>query len=178
MTINIAKERRAIDAALDTYRNLLDGFTNERFTQTPPMGGWSYAEVYDHILKASMGATIALERCTNNNCPPTKKGMNFWGCYVMLTGIFPPGKSKVPDNMADKLTPARINIEEAKNLIIKIRKRIDGVTGLIANANKNTRWLHPCLGMLNAAQWFKFTRIHLEHHLKQLERIKSDFVKG
>jgi uncharacterized linocin/CFP29 family protein len=29
--------------------------------------------------------------------------------------------------------------------------------------------------MLNAKQWFKFIRIHLEHHLKQLRRIKNKF---
>ncbi|MET3978463.1 hypothetical protein ABIB62_001032 [Mucilaginibacter sp. UYP25] len=175
--MNIAKERRAIDAALDTYRQLLDGFSDERFAQTPPTGGWSYAEVYDHILKSSLGSTIALERCTNNNCPPTKKGMGFWGYYVMATGLFPPGKLKVPEAVADKIAPNKIDIEAAKNLIIKTRKRIEGVTGLIKDAPANARWQHARLGMLNAAQWFKFTRVHLEHHLKQLERIKNNFMK-
>jgi hypothetical protein len=89
--MNLSKERRAIDTALDTYRQLLDTYTDERFMETPPMGGWSNAEVYDHILKASLGSAIAAERCTHNNCPPTKKGMGFWGHYVMLTGLFPPG---------------------------------------------------------------------------------------
>jgi hypothetical protein len=93
----LSKERRAIDAALDTYRELLDTYTDERFMETPPMGGWSYAEVYDHILKAKPGLSIAAERCTHNNCPPTKKGMGFWGHYLMLTGLFPPGKVKVPE---------------------------------------------------------------------------------
>ncbi|MEB0263947.1 MULTISPECIES: DinB family protein [unclassified Mucilaginibacter] len=176
--MNIAKERRAIDTALDTYRQLLDGFSDEHFIQTPPMGGWSYAEVYDHILKSSLGSTIALERCTHNNCPPTKKGMGFWGHYVMATGLFPPFKVKVPEAVADKIAPKKINIEDAKNLIIKTRKRIEGVTCLIADAKENARWLHPRLGMLNAAQWFKFTRAHLQHHIKQLERIKSNFKKG
>lgn len=176
--MNIAKERRAIDAALDNYRELLDGFTDERFTQAPPMGGWSYAEVYDHILKASLGASIALERCTNNNCPPTKKGMNFWGHYTMLTGLFPPGKYVVPGAVADKLAAKKISIEDAKNLIIKTRKRVETVTGLIKDAPANARWQHPRLGMLNAAQWFRFMRVHLQHHLKQLERIKSSLTKG
>jgi uncharacterized linocin/CFP29 family protein len=27
--------------------------------------------------------------------------------------------------------------------------------------------------MLNAQQWFKFIRIHLQHHIKQLDRIKK-----
>ncbi|RYU86920.1 DinB family protein [Mucilaginibacter terrigena] len=176
--MNLTKERRAIDAALDTYRQLLDGFTDERFMETPPMGGWSYSEVYDHILKSSLGSSIALERCTHNNCPPTKNGPNFWGHYLLITGLFPPGKIKVPEEVAAKIAPNKIDREEARNLLIKTRKRIDGVTALINDAPKNARWQHPRLGMLNAAQWFRFIRVHLQHHLKQLERIKNSFAKG
>ncbi|WP_454803505.1 DinB family protein [Mucilaginibacter phyllosphaerae] len=176
--MNPGKERRIMDAALDTYRQLLDTFTDEQFTQTPPMGGWSYAEVYDHILKACLGSAIALERCTNNTCSPTRKGMNFWGHYVMLTGLFPPGKLKVPEAVAEKMAPKKLDKEEAKNLLIKTRKKIEAVTGLINNAPENARMQHPRLGMLNAPQWFKFIRVHLQHHLKQLERIKNNFAKG
>jgi hypothetical protein len=176
--MNLGKERRTIDAALDTYRELLDTYTDEHFIETPPMGGWSYAEVYDHILKASLGSAIAAERCTNNNCPPTKKGMSFWGHYLMLTGLFPPGKVKVPESVAAKMAPKKLEKEEAKNLIIKTRKKITDITDLINDAPYNARWLHPRLGMLNAGQWLKFIRIHLQHHLKQLERIKRNFAKS
>lgn len=174
--MNITKERRAIDEALDTYRQLLDTYTDETFITTPPMGGWSYAEVYDHIMKASLGSSIALERCTHNNCPPTKKGMNFWGYYLMLTGNFPPFKVEVPEAVAAKMAPKKIDIEEAKNLLIKVRKRVQETAKLIPDAGLKAKWEHPRLGMLNAEQWFKFIRIHLQHHLKQLERIKNNFL--
>jgi len=175
--MNIAKERRAIEAAIDNYRAQLDSFTEEVFTATPPMGGWSYAEVYDHIMKASLGSSIALERCTHNNCPPTSKGMNFWGWYLMLTGNFPPMKTRVPEAIAAKMAPKKIDMEEAKNLIIKVRRRVDEASELLKDASPKARWLHPRIGMLNAGQWFKFIRVHLEHHLKQLERIKNNFSK-
>jgi hypothetical protein len=176
--MNLGKERRAIDAALDKYRELLDTYPDERFIETPPMGGWSYAEVYDHILKGSLGSAIAAERCTHNNCPPTKKGMNLWGHYLMFTGTFPPGKIKMPESVAAKMTPKKLNKEEARNLLIKTRKKVTEITELIKDAPTNTRWLHPRLGMLNAGQWFKFIRVHLQHHLKQLNRIKSSFSGG
>ncbi len=169
--MNIAKERRAIEAALDSYRQQLDGFTEEAFATTPPIGGWSYAEVYDHILKASLGSSIALERCTHNNCPPTKKGMNFWGYYMMLTGNFPPFKTNIPESVAAKMAPKKITVEEAKNLIIKVRKRVEDTVKLLPDAPLRAKWEHPRLGMLNAEQWFKFIRIHLQHHLGQLRRI-------
>lgn len=170
--MNVAEERRIIEQALDNYRRWLDTVTDEQFTQKPPIGGWSYAEVYDHIMKATLGATIALERCTHNNCPPTKKGVTLVGWYLLLMESFPPFKTTVPESVAAKMAPKKIDTEEAKNLIIKARKRIEGIAGLVAAAPKTARWQHPRMGMLNAKQWFKFIRIHLLHHLKQLERIK------
>jgi hypothetical protein len=173
--MNLSKDRRSIEAALDTYRRLMDSYTEERFIETPPMGGWSYAEVYDHILKASLGSAIAAERCTNKTCQATKKGPNFWGRYLLLTGIFPPGKIKMPESVAAKMAPKKLDKEETKNLIIRTRKKITEIAELVKDAPTDTRWQHPRLGMLNAAQWFKFIRVHLQHHLKQLERIKSSF---
>ena len=62
--MNLINERRAIDAALDSYRDWLDAIPDEQFTVTPPMGGWSYAEVYAHLLKANLGCGVAIDKCS------------------------------------------------------------------------------------------------------------------
>lgn len=174
--MSIARERYAIEAALDSYREQLDSIPDEQFTETPPDGGWSYAEVYSHILQATLGSSIALERCTHNNCPPTKKGLTWEGRFCLMLGVFPPVKRKVPDAVADKMAAAKISKEEAKNMIIKCRKRVETTMPLIAASSAASRYKHPRMGMLNARQWFRFIRIHLEHHLKQLGRIKRKFL--
>ena len=171
--MNIARERKSINAALDSYRAQLDTIPDDRFTETPPGGGWSYAEVYSHILNASLGSSIALERCTHNNCAPSAKGMTLFGRFLMVTGIFP--KVKVPQTVADKIPSKKISKEDAKNLIVKCRKRMEATSPLIADSSPDAKHQHPRLGMLNASQWFKFIRIHLNHHLKQLARIAKKF---
>jgi hypothetical protein len=176
--MNIAKERKAIDTALDEYRAQLDTIPDEQFTETPPGGGWSYAEVYSHILSATLGSSIALERCTHDNCPPTKQGLTILGRLMMFTGRFPPVKVKVPDAIAAKMPVNKISKEEAKNLLIKCRRRIDDTAPLIMDSSPNSRYKHARLGMLNARQWFKFIRVHAQHHLKQLDRIKNKFARG
>jgi len=173
--MNIAKERKAIDAALDNYRAQLDTIPEEKFTETPPGGGWSCAEVYSHILQATLGSSIALERCCNNTCVPTKKKLTFLGMLMMTINRFPPVRVKVPEKVNAKMPAPKISKEDAKNLLIKCRKRIDDVTPQIKDALPASRHKHPRLGMLNADQWVKFIRIHLQHHLKQLERIKKKF---
>ncbi|QEC77699.1 DinB family protein [Mucilaginibacter ginsenosidivorax] len=171
--MSTVKERRYINAALDSYREKLDTIPDDQFAETPPGGGWSYAEVYSHILQATLGSSIALERCTHGSCPPTKAGVTWEGRLLLLMGMFPPVKVKIPDAVSDKMVAAKISKEDAKNLIIKCRKRMDTTAPLIDGAPAASRYKHPRLGMLNARQWFRFIRIHLEHHLKQLERIKN-----
>ena len=152
--MNVLKERQAIDAALDDYRAQLDTIPDELFTETPPGGGWSYAEVYSHLLKATLGSSISLERCAHGNCEPTSKGPTFLGRFVLFTGRFPPVKVKVPAEISAKMPAEKISKEEAKNLIIKCRKRIDDTCGLIKNSRPDSRNKHSRLGMLNAQQWF------------------------
>lgn len=171
--MSIAKERQAIEAALDSYRQELDTIPDELFTETPPGGGWSFAEVYSHILQATLGSSIALERCTHGSCPPTKDGLTWEGRILLLFGYFP--KTKAPAVVADKIPAAKITKEDAKNLIIKCRKRIETTAPLIDASSAASRYKHPRMGMLNARQWFRFIRIHLEHHLKQLNRIQNKF---
>ena len=175
--MNIPKEHKAIDAALNIYRAKLDEIPDDKFTETPPGGGWSYAEVYSHILKATLASFIGLERCTAGNCEPTTKGLSKWGYYVMLMGSFPPFvKIKVPPKVEARLPAEKITKEEAKNLIIKCRTRAEEMLPLIKSSSAGSRYKHPRLGMLNAAQWFKFIRIHLEHHLKQIKRTENKFA--
>lgn len=171
--MNIAAEHKEINAALDEYRQQLDSIADEQFAETPPIGGWSYAEVYSHIMQASLGASIAAEKCCRKTGATTGKGLNWQGRLVFFLNRFPPGKRQAPPAIAS-LTK-KISKEEARNLIVKVRKRMDEVSSLAVHDEGSCKISHPGLGMLTAAQWIKFLRIHLQHHLKQLNRIKKSF---
>lgn len=174
--MKIADERKKTETVLDTYRTWIDKVSDERFIETPPGGGWSYAEVYSHIMQATLASAIALERCTQSNCKPTTHKANLLGKLVLFFGMFPPGlKIKEPKKVAEKLPALKMSKEEARNMIIKCRQRLDDMAELMRGAETEGRVKHPRLGMLNAGQWLKFIRIHLQHHLKQLQRIENKF---
>lgn len=172
--MKINQERKRIDKALDKYRQWLDEIPDEQFDLTPPNGGWSYAEVYSHILQSDFGSLIAAEKCARKTGVLTTKGANAFGHFVLLTGIFPRTKTSVELASNTK----KITKEEARNLLIRVRSRLDCVMELLHNAPNNYKIKHPRMGMLNAEQWLRFTRIHTEHHLKQLERIKQALVSS
>jgi hypothetical protein len=171
--MRIAKEYKGIVTALDNYREQLDIIPDELFAETPAADCWSYAEVYSHVMQATLASSIAIERCGHSNCPPTNEGPTMQGRFVLLFGCFPPVKIK----MLDIMNVEKISKEDARNLIIKCRKRMEAIMPLIENAPADVRYKHPRLGMLNAKQWLRFTRIHLQHHLNQLNEIKENLCK-
>lgn len=174
--MSITKEQTRLNAIFDTYRAQIDSIPDDQFDQTPPQGGWSYAEVYSHILQATLASTIALERCTHQSDKPNTGKATLMGKMVLLFGRFPPVKIKEPQSVSSKMPALKISKEEARNLIIKCRKRMNEMIPLTDDKVAIRRVKHPRLGMFSAAQWFKFIRIHLAHHLKQLNRIKKDFA--
>ncbi|HEY4194399.1 MAG TPA: DinB family protein, partial [Mucilaginibacter sp.] len=115
----------------------------------------------------------AVEKCSMKSCAPTSKGRSFLGLMVLSFGRFPPVKVKAPADVSAKIPAINITKEEARNLLIKCRKRLDVVIPLIRDASKHCRIKHARLGMLNARQWLKFILIHSKHHLKQLDRIQK-----
>lgn len=170
--MNIGQTRKEIEEVLDNYRSRLDTIPDELFDVTPSDGGWSYAEVYSHILQADLGATMALEKCIRNG-KPTSAGRNMLGLLVFLFGSLPPWKTKVPEMLEARIPARKISKEEARNMLIKCRQRINELTPLIRDSSEYCRVKHGRLGMLNARQWFKFVLFHSRHHLKQLDGVEK-----
>lgn len=173
--MSITTEHKRLNAIFDTYRAWIDSIPDDQFDKTPPHGGWSYAEVYSHIMQATMASSIALERCTHQSDKPNKGDTTLMGKLVLFFGRFPPVKIKQPESVSAKMPALKISKEEARNLIIKCRKRMDEIVPLTDAKLAIRKVKHPRLGMFSSAQWYKFIRIHLAHHLKQLDRIKKDF---
>jgi len=172
--MNISKEQKALETAIDNYSRQLGIIPDELFTVTPPKGGWSYAEVYDHTLQMAIISSVAMERCANLKGELNSGGLSPLGRLVFFLGRFPFVKLKVPAKVAAKNPVKKITREEAKALILKLNKRLNNTVPLINEENAYSRIKHPRLGMLNAFEWLKFIRIHTEHHLKQLARIKKN----
>lgn len=170
--MNIGGTRKKIEEVLDVYRSRLDTIPDDLFMTTPAGGGWSYAEVYSHILQADLGALLAVEKCIKSG-KPTSAGRNMLGRLVFLFKRLPPWKTKVPEKVAARIPAMKISKEEVRNMLIKCRQRVNELTPLIRDSSEHCRVKHARLGMLDARQWFQFILIHSEHHLKQLDRVEK-----
>lgn len=164
-------DRKKIDAMLDEYRTRLDLYTDERFAATPAEGVWSYAEVYSHILQATYQSLLAVERACGKNAQFHASGTPWYVRLILLLGVLPPGRYKAPEYLNQ--TTVKMTREEARNMIIRIRKKLDALMPGVRGFDKAMRVKHPRLGMLHAGQWLRFTYIHLRHHIAQLDRISK-----
>ena len=163
---------KSIAKIVNAYKVKLATKTEKDFTITPPKGGWSYSEVYSHIFDSSLLSLIALNNCIKGN--GEKKSAHFATVMILFFGALPPGKKyKVPKRLAERVK--KINVMAAEQFITDFELQLVQVLPQIKKANPKVRTQHPRLGYLNAEQWLRFIEIHLNHHLKQLNRIEKDF---
>ena len=172
--MNTKKVYQSITKIVESYKAKLANQSEEEFTLTPPIGGWSYSEVYSHIFDASLISLMALNNCIKGE--GENKPTHFAVKIILFFGSFPPNKKyKVPTRLMERVK--KINLIAAQQLIIDFEIQMAKTLPQIAHTNVKIKTKHPRLGYLNAKQWFKFIEIHLHHHLKQLNRIENSLAK-
>ncbi|AOM76858.1 DinB family protein [Pedobacter steynii] len=165
--------KRILDIA-DRYRNRLKEIDESTFLLSPPVGGWSYSEVYFHIFDASI---LSLTEMTNTiSGKGESKATAFAVKLILFFGRLPPGKKyKAPKKLAARLR--KVSKAEALEMMDEFLSQLDVACEQIKNADRALKTPHPKLGYLNAFQWLRFIEIHLNHHLQQLRRIGRSYLR-
>jgi len=170
--MNTGRVYRSIDKIVAAYQVKLDATDEEAFTVTPPIGGWSYSEVYSHIFDASLLSLLALNNASRG--VGEIKHTHSLVKLILFFGSFPPTKRyKVPLRLANRVK--KIEKLTAQQLIRDFEFQLKKLYPQLAQADPSIKVKHPRMGYLNAEQWLRFIEIHLGHHLKQINRIERSF---
>lgn len=154
------------------YRQKLEALDDKTFQKSPSNGSWSYSEVYFHIFDASLLALQTINDCIAGN--GKNKDTPWISRLILFFDSLPPGqKYKAPGMLAERLK--KISKKEALELIDQFLLGLDHSYSKLSGADPHIRTRHPRLGYFNARQWFRFTEIHLNHHLKQVIRLHKHF---
>lgn len=168
--MSIAKDHKDILNLVEIYKTKLRNYPESAFQETPDTGGWSFSEVYFHIFDASILALDTIKDCINGN--GQHRPTPFIVQIILFFGALPPGKKYIaPKRLAERLR--KINKSEATELVSQFLSEFAQVYIHIPEADPTIKTPHPRMGYLNAAQWLRFAKIHLSHHLKQLDRIEK-----
>ncbi|SOD19728.1 DinB family protein [Pedobacter xixiisoli] len=170
--MNIEKIYQSVLKTAEAYRQKLEGFDSENFQTEPPIGGWSYSEVYAHIFDSSLLSLMALNNCINGE--GKVKPTAFVVKVILFFGSLPPGrKYKAPSKIAVRVK--KISIAAAQQFITDFELQLAQTYPKMKDADPRMKVKHPVIGYLNTEQWLRFIEIHLNHHYKQLKRIENSF---
>lgn len=163
----------ALKELTTAYQDKLSEISEKQFQLTPPIGGWSYSEVYSHIFDLSILTLGEVQKCINAEGEKDKPTA-FLVKLLLFFGSLPPAiKYKVPKKLASRVH--KITKAEAQEMINQFLAETDHVYPGVEKADLNLKTRHPRMGYFNAKQWFRFSEIHLKHHYKQLMRIEKSF---
>ncbi len=166
--MSLKSDKNNILEALKYYEKVLLEINDEVYFTNPAENVWSVSEIYAHILTSTKMSLIAVEMSCNGTGQRVIKRLHWLVYLILFFGRFPPGKYKVPSKLQSMVV--KMPKEDAQNLIVKLRKKTEELYPKIPKADKFIKNKHPRLGMLNAEQMFRFTLIHLNHHIKQLNK--------
>ena len=173
--MSIQSQFKSILSAVSIYETLLATVSEEEFVRSPADGVWSYSETFSHIFQSNLISLQATDKCIRGTGVFTSRRIHWLAGLILFVGRFPPGKLKAPVKIAAMV--GKISREDARNLIIKFKMRLDEIKPQIKKANPYQKAKHPRLGLLNAKQWFRFIEIHSIHHTRQLKRINAHLTK-
>ncbi len=172
MTVNPSQTAKAIADAVQLYLKELQFFTEEQFTDSPPSGGWSFSELYCHLVQANNASLLAIEKCLYGQAGNGSSRAPLMSRIILYFGKLPRQRYKAPSKLASLVK--KISREDARNQMISFTNRLKEVAAKLVKSPGKCRVRHPRLGMLNTLEWLRFIEIHTNHHLKQLKRIKKD----
>jgi|GEM_PF-4726455 hypothetical protein len=155
----------------------IDTFSPDTFNQSLA-GGWSTAQVIDHIAKTTSQCLQNAGLCCNGK---GEKGHSGFGPAIFsLMGSFPPVRIKVktpPKGVEHIYTPLPISQQEAKNALQQAMRQMEDILQLVQQADTSYRIAHWAGGWFNAQQWYHSAEMHIKHHFRQLKRIKNTIRK-
>jgi len=171
--MSVKSNKNKVLKSLKFYREFLKTVNDDVFVRTPAQGGWSFAEVYAHIISANFLSLIAIDKCLNKSAEIKTRKPDWRVRLILFFGYFPPGKYKVPVAIAKSIK--KINPEEAKNDLVRLTKKIEEIDNGFSKYHPDYKVKHPVLGYLDAKAWLRFIYVHSRHHQRQLKWIEQLF---
>ena len=140
---------------------------------------WSFAEVYDHVMKVTRTYQIPNLKKSLTDTAVRKRRKSMQAMIVFHTTIRKNVHLKLekfPQDLIEKFTPVKRTKED---LLIDFKKFIQEVNDLKEIVNKSTsqnKQYHPLFGDITTKEWFALVEQHMWQHDKQMRKLK-EFLK-
>ena len=142
----------------------------ERRGARPPAGGWSPADVIEHLVLAEGGMASALAKAPSP-AKPRKVAPGRWSRFLLLRLALKGGfRFKAP---TEAILPTRELPWHA--LLSRWEEQRRGLEEWLLSVDPrildHPRFKHPIIGWLSVPQALTFAADHLDHHVAQIDRL-------
>ena len=172
----LAERARAIRASIDELKRDVQPLAYLQIGWRPPDGGWSIAQVVEHLIITDESYLELLERVLARK--PERAWRGEWK-PSLIGGLLT--RSQMPDSKKKVTTPAiwRPGPEPRANVVeeyIKVRERL---LEMVARADgfdlRRTKLSSPAAKLIrmNLGDAFMTLVVHTQRHLRQIERIRT-----
>ncbi|MFC2186595.1 DinB family protein [Fulvivirgaceae bacterium LMO-SS25] len=135
---------------------------------------WNMLNVAQHLIQAENGVLRQFEKFGDGK---GKKANVLAGLRSLLTSLLlkSPAKIKVPKKAREAFKPFdKQGYESVKNEWDALRNQMQIWAENYPDTKANRYvFKHPVSGLLTPTQTFRFLKDHIDHHIKQIERIRN-----
>jgi len=163
MNFDLYEEYALLGAFYDDAEAVLAWPDDVLFRVNEPVSAWSPAQHLYHILRANgmMFKGIHLI-CQGHRLAVNEGAPNVAGHALLTQGRFPRGRMQAPESV---VPPDEVSREALENSMMRSRRKYAATEAFLPLIPEATgRIPHLYLGMLNAAEWLRLTRVHSRHH--------------
>ncbi len=151
----------------------INQFTPESFV-LGYQDGWSASQVVDHIFKTSIKCVSNALLCFEAKGENGHSG--FGPAIFSMMGAFPPIRIKMknpPESVTEIYFPKKQNQSQSIVNLNNALHTMELALPRVEAANPSIRIAHWAGGWFNANQWYHCAEMHINHHFRQLKRIKK-----
>lgn len=146
-----------------------------KLKKNPALGGWSTAQVFQHLYTAERASLAYLnKKIQSDELPPAglKSHYRMLLLHVMLSGIL---RFKAPKGVGD---PENQDFDHTVVQWDQVRKDLRKFLEEAPDEKlERALYKHPVVGRLTMQQTLTFFRVHMLHHWKQVDRTLAQVDK-
>jgi len=171
-----------IEKAFDAFEELrlktlkeTDKLSKGQLHFKPADNGWSITETMHHLYLSELGTYTYIGKKLQGADDLKKSGFKeAWNTFLLKILLRSPMKFKLP-RKAPVVPTGDMAYGDLVELWNQLRKDVaNQFDHFDVDSAKKLSFKHPRIGYINAHQVLTFLTEHFRHHIKQLERIKSD----
>jgi len=160
----------ALEAGRGALIKEIESLTEDRLRAQPGAGMWSMLQTLQHLVLAEQGMRAAEAELRSNpvrdRLRPGKLIPVVRDILVRDVAVKVPHPSLEPDG--------KVSLEELLKLWDQERQHMKALLeGVSADGSETVMFSHPAAGPMTAAQALDLTLVHLDHHRRQIDRIRA-----